>query len=370
MRLILTGGGTGGHLYPGLAILKALRSRTGVEVLFIGTRRGIESRIVPHQGIPFKTVWISGLHRGRFLGNLLFPLKMAVSLLQAAWLTAAFNPDLVLGTGGYVSWPVLTAGNLLHKTTVLQEQNQKPGLVSRHLSSKVNRVYLSHESSLNYFKQCGHCAVYGNPVRRDLKKGSRTEAVPFFKLDPDKKTIFVFGGSQGALGLNRAVLKSLGRMMQDPKLQVLWAAGPRWKEHVSRESAAHAERIRVYAYIERMDLAFAAADLVVCRSGATTIAELTCLGLPAVLVPFPGAANNHQEENARELVDQGAAEMIHERDANPEVLTEKIRWILNDPIKRKAMVRAAGRMGRPDAADKIAEDLLNMVRYSKKEGIA
>lgn len=367
MRLILTGGGTGGHLYPGLAILQALQNKTRVEALFIGTRRGIESRIVPQQNIPFKTVWISGLHRKRIFGNLLFPFKMIVSLVQAIWLIASFCPDLVLGTGGYVSWPVLTAGILLKKSTAIQEQNQKPGLVTRFLASRVNRVFLSYESSLRHFKKCGHCVVSGNPVRGDLRLGSKTDALLFFNLDKGKKTLFIFGGSQGALGLNRALLKSLPVLMEDQSLQILWSSGPRWEEEVIRKTEFWRSRIHVHPYIQRMDLAYAAADLVVCRSGATTIAELTSLGIPALLIPFPGAAYRHQEGNARVLSEQGGAEMILEHEASPEKLKTAIQSLCDDPQKRADMAIKSGQMGRPNAARDIASNLLEMVRFKGGE---
>jgi len=366
MRLILTGGGTGGHLYPGLSILQALQDRSTVQVLFIGTKQGIEARVVPQQGIPFKTVWISGMHRGRLFSNLLFPLKMIVSLVQALWLISAFSPDLVLGTGGYVSWPVLTAGVMLGKTTALQEQNQKPGLVTRLLASRVNRMFLSHESSLRYFRKCGHCMVSGNPVRSNLILGTKAEALVYFKLDENRKTLFIFGGSQGALGLNRAILNALPMLMEDPDLQILWASGPRWEPEVVQKSKMWRDRIFVHAYIEHMDLAFAAADLVCCRSGATTIAELTSLGLPALLVPFPGAAYGHQEGNARALIEKGAADMLLEQDASPKLLSQTIELIINDSNKMKEMAKRSKAMGRPHAADEIASSLLEMIQYNEE----
>ncbi|NQT23731.1 undecaprenyldiphospho-muramoylpentapeptide beta-N-acetylglucosaminyltransferase [candidate division KSB1 bacterium] len=367
MRMILTGGGTGGHLYPGLAILQAIQKQTSVETLFIGTQRGIESRVVPQLHIPFKTVWISGLHRGRFISNLLFPLKMVVSLVQALWLISVFCPDLILGTGGFVSWPVLTAGLLLNKITVLQEQNQKPGLVTRLLASHVNRVFLSHDSSLQYFKKSGHCVVCGNPIRGDLQLGSKNEAIQFFNLDAEKKTLFIFGGSQGALGLNRAVQKTLPLLMEGTSLQILWASGPRWKDEVIHESESWKDRIIVAPYIERMDLAFAVADLVLCRSGATTIAELTSLGLPALLIPFPGAAYGHQEDNANAMVEQGAAEMILEHEAWPKQLNQKIISILDNPDKKEKMASQSKKKGKLNAAQEIASDLLEMLQYNNGE---
>jgi len=368
MRMVLTGGGTGGHLYPGLAILQAMQEKTAVQALFIGTRHGIEARVVPQHDIPFKTVWISGMHRGRVFRNLLFPLKMVVSLVQALWLISSYRPDLVLGTGGYVSWPVLTAAVLLKKTTALQEQNQKPGLVTRLLASKVNQMFLSHESSLQYFKKSGHCVISGNPVRSNLKLGSKTEALFFFKLDKSKKSLFIFGGSQGALGLNHAIQNALPMLMEDPDLQILWASGSRWEEEVLKQSETWRDRIFVHAYIERMDLAFAAADLVCCRSGATTIAELTSLGLPALLIPFPGAAYGHQEGNARALVAQGAADMLLEQDASPKLLTQTIELTINDQDKMEAMGIKSRAMARPNAADEIASSLLEMIRYNTEEG--
>jgi UDP-N-acetylglucosamine--N-acetylmuramyl-(pentapeptide) pyrophosphoryl-undecaprenol N-acetylglucosamine transferase len=370
VRIILTGGGTGGHLYPALAILEALRERTDIEALFIGTRRGLESRIVPDQGIPFKTVWISGISRGRFWGNLLFPLKMGVSLIQATLILSRCRPDAVIGTGGYVSWPVLRAGQLLKKKTFLQEQNHQPGLVTRVLSRRVTRLYLSFEKTRSLFTRQDHLLVTGNPTRATLRKADRNMGVRTFRLDPNKKVLFIFGGSQGARGLNRAMVSVLPALMQATDWQILWATGPRWEKEIREASKTWSKRAQVLPYIEAMGAAYAASDLVICRAGATTISEVTQLGLPVLFIPFPAAAEGHQETNARVLADAGAAEMVLESEIHGRLLS-CLLGLIDDPQRRKDMGEKAKTFGRPFAARDIATDVLvhlgNRTESEKKD---
>lgn len=357
LRIVLTGGGTGGHLYPALAILEALREETQIEVLFIGTRRGLESRIVPGQNIPFKTVWISGISRGRLWGNLLFPIKMGVSLIQTAGIVFRYRPDAVIGTGGYVSWPVLRAGQLLGKKTFLQEQNHQPGLVTRVLSKRVTRLYLSFEKTQSVFKRQDNLCVTGNPTRAALRKADRRTGIQTFRLDPNRKVLFIFGGSQGARGLNRAVVSILPALMQTTDWQILWASGPSWETEIRDASKSWEKRIRVLSYIDNMGAAYAAADLVICRAGATTISEVTQLGLPVLFIPFPAAAEGHQEANARVLADAGAAEMVLESDVHGQLFS-RILGLIDRPEKRREMGERAKTFGRPRAARDIAKDIL------------
>lgn len=361
VRVILTGGGTGGHLYPGLAILDALEARVFCETRFVGTRRGLEAKVVRQQGYDFKTIWISGLRRGRIFSNLLFPLKVVISLLQSVWIVLWFRPNVVIGTGGYVSWPVLAAACLLNKKTLIQEQNETPGLVTKALAAFVNSLHLSFESSKRYFWRQSNLHVSGNPTRDNLEGITRTRACRKLKLDPRKKTLFVFGGSQGARNLNNAVLGMIDSLMADPRVQILWATGPKWFSEIEKKTGIHSDRVRLLPFIGEMGAAYSSADLVVCRSGATTVAEIARLGLCAVFVPFPGAAEGHQESNARVMVDAEAAMMVRESEFPGGAFERTVLSLLKSPAKMKEIRGKAKTFAKPEAARTIAEDVLKLI---------
>lgn len=361
MRVVLTGGGTGGHLYPGLAIADEIKKRTDCQILFVGTRDGIEAGVVPEKGYQFRTVWIGGFHRGRIGENILFPVRVIVSLVQALIMVSRFRPDVVLGTGGYVSWPVMMAGVLLRKRTVIQEQNLIPGVVTRVLSPFVNSVHLSFEGSKRFFWRLSNLRVSGNPTREDLERGSRGEGYRRFGLQPNRKTIFVFGGSQGARSINQTVLKFVDRLVKKKKVQVLWATGTNWIEEIQRETRRYGDRVQVVPYVRDMGSAYKVSDLLICRSGATTVAEVTRLGLPAVFIPFPGAAGGHQEENARVLYQAGVAEMVLEDQIREGKLEDVVFSLLDDPDRREKMGKRAMDFGKSDAASVIADDIIRLV---------
>jgi UDP-N-acetylglucosamine--N-acetylmuramyl-(pentapeptide) pyrophosphoryl-undecaprenol N-acetylglucosamine transferase len=360
LRVILTGGGTGGHLYPALAILEELQKRISCDVLFVGTKRGMEAKTVPQRGIPFKPVWISGLKRGRLWTNVLFPLKMAVSFVQSLRIVGLFRPDVVVGTGGYASWPVLAAARALNRKTVIQEQNEKPGLVTRTLSAHMDSVHLSFESSRRFFRKPSNLHVSGNPTRRALEGVLREDGCRAFQLDPDKKTLFVFGGSQGAKRLNTAVLEDLEPLLREPQVQILWATGPNWIDGIRERIGPVAGRVRALPYIDDMGSAYAAADLVLCRSGAGTAAEIARLGRCALFVPFPGAAGGHQEANAKVMAAAGAALVIRESELKKGTLKEVVLPLLADSRRLENMAFQAKKFARPDAAGTIAGDIIKV----------
>ena len=355
---MLTGGGTGGHLYPALAIADELAKRVSCRFLFIGTRRGLESSVVPGRGMAFKTVWIGGLRRGRLLANLLFPLKMAVSFLQALAIQARFRPDLCVGTGGYVSWPVITAASLLGSHTVIQEQNEKPGLVTRILARRADAVHLSFDSSVRYFRKKGRIHVSGNPTRTDLEKPRTEAAYGRFGLNPQRTTVFVFGGSQGALSLNTAFVQTAGSLMTKTDVQILWAVGPRWSGDIESRVRPWGDRIRVFPYLDEMGLAYAVTDLAVCRSGAGTVAEVARLGLPVVFVPFPGAAGGHQEANARAMADAGAAVLVREGPGLSDRLEAEVMRLVRSPEERRTLSSNIRSFARPGAAGAVVTQIL------------
>jgi UDP-N-acetylglucosamine--N-acetylmuramyl-(pentapeptide) pyrophosphoryl-undecaprenol N-acetylglucosamine transferase len=365
LRILLTGGGTGGHLYPGLAIVEAMNMKMDFEVRYIGTRRGVENRVIPETGYPFYKIWMAGIHRGRVIGNLLFPLKMLISLIHSIIILSVYRPDVVIGTGGYVSWPVMTAAWLLRRSRFIQEQNQRPGLVTRTLAPLMQGVFLSFTESRSFFRNQRHLHVCGNPTRQDLETSNPSKGYEIFQLDPDCTTLFIFGGSQGARGINNAILARIDDLMRKSRLQILWAAGPRWIETVSAKTVRYASRIRVLPYISDMGAAYSIADIIVCRSGATTVAEITRLGKAALFIPFPDAAANHQEDNARALSDAGAAVMVLESEISSGKLDQALEDMIDNPQKRSRIGKKARAVGNPNAADCIADQIYRDIQVAE-----
>ncbi len=360
LRILAAGGGSGGHLFPALAIVQELQARRNCEVCFVGTTHGLESRVIPLKGYAFRTLWISGLHRGHMVKNLLFPLKVLVSLFQAISVIRGFNPDLVLGTGSYTSWPLLTAALLLKKKSVIQEQNWKPGLVNRILAPHVRSVHLSFEESRQFFRKQSNLHVSGNPVRRDILSADKNRAYTHFQLSDRRTTLFIFGGSQGSKVINEIFQKIVNGLMKRENLQVLWATGPRWFEDIEK-SMKRTDRARILPFISEMGLAYRISDLILCRSGATTVAEVTALGIPVVFIPFGGASENHQEKNALLLERAGAARVIVEKDLTEDRLQETLNYLLDHPEERMGMADEAKKLGRKGAAVTIADQIEHMI---------
>ncbi len=361
MVFVFAGGGTGGHLYPAVALAQELLRRIPeAEIHFIGTRQGIEARVVPGLGFPLHLIDVRGLSRSFSPSNLLVPLRLLKSLVQSVRLLQRLQPKAVIGTGGYVSGPVLASAVLLRLPTVIQEQNSLPGVTTRLLARVVDRVHISFEESSRYLRS-GSLRLSGNPVRRPLNDKSPQEARRVFDLAPDRPTLLLFGGSQGARALNDALLGALPKLMAESELQVLWSAGAIDYERIHRSAAAFGERVRVLPFIDDMVSAYRAADLAVTRSGALTLAELALWGLPSILVPYPYAAAGHQEHNARAFADRGAAVMILQRDLTSERLAEMIFELLRDPERRKSMGEQARRAAFAHAAEEIVDSVLQLV---------
>jgi UDP-N-acetylglucosamine--N-acetylmuramyl-(pentapeptide) pyrophosphoryl-undecaprenol N-acetylglucosamine transferase len=361
LKVVVTGGGTGGHIYPALAVAEELSRRVPCKFLFIGTRRGLEASMVPARGMAFKTVWISGLKRMRLLENLTFPLKMAVSLFQSLGILLRFKPDLAVGTGGYVSWPVITSASLLGAYTVVQEQNEKPGLVTRLLARRADAVHLSFSSSVRFFRKKSNLHVSGNPTRADLERPRDEAAYLHFGLKPDVPTLFVFGGSQGSGSLNQAMVSLAPALKKDTNAQILWATGEKRFEDVRKQVPEGDHRIRLFPYIHDMNIAYSVSDLIVCRSGAGTVAEIARLGLPAVFVPFPNAAGAHQEANAKVLTEAGAAVFAMDGEGLDVRLKPVLVDLLANPEKRAALSRRVRSFAKPDAAEAIVNQILENV---------
>lgn len=353
-RVLLAGGGTGGHLYPGLAVADRL-TREGVECLFIGTRKGLESRVVPERGYPIRFIQARGLS--------LRPVALVKALASLSWGTfqslrilASFRPQLVVGTGGYVSAPVVLAAALRGLPSVVLEQNAVPGKTTRLLGRLARRVCVSFEASADHLPSA-RVVVTGNPVAPEVLNADRAQARLSLSIPEGQPCLLVTGASQGARSLNEAVLKALPGWRERP-WTIIHLTGPSHFEAV-REQSQHVlsgSRLdyRPEGYRGEMAVAYAAADLVVGRAGATTIAEITARGLPSVLVPYPHAAEGHQEKNAEALVSRGGAVVVKDQEVG-ERLEALVVSLLDSPEKLAAMGAASARVGRPDALERIIE---------------
>ncbi len=358
---IFAGGGTGGHLYPAVAIADELRSLCpDAEIVFAGTKGKIEERVVPKRGYRFVPIWISGFRRTLTPGTLLFPLKLIVATVQSLILIRKLRPAVVIGTGGYVCGPPVFAASVLGVPTLIQEQNSYPGVTTRLLARHASEVHITFESSRRYLKRQDNVKVSGNPVRSAVGTVSRQEGAEFFRLQPDRTTLLVFGGSLGATSLNKAMLRILPEIIARD-VQVIWQTGEgdytMAREFVLTAGEKVAGQTRVHRFIERMENAFAACDLALCRSGASTIAELTLAGIPSVLVPYPHAAADHQTENARAMAEGGAAVMCKDSELETGLLP-LVQELLDDPARRQAMGRKAKMLAKPDAARTLAQAVL------------
>jgi UDP-N-acetylglucosamine--N-acetylmuramyl-(pentapeptide) pyrophosphoryl-undecaprenol N-acetylglucosamine transferase len=369
VRIIVAGGGTGGHLFPALAIAEALRRlEPACEILFCGADRGIESEQVPKRGFPLVTLPVRGLRRGRIWENLRVPADFLRSVVLAIRSLRRFRPDVVLGTGGYSSAPAVVAAMLSGVPFVLQEQNSWPGLVTRRLSRWAREVYLSFEDSLRHLRGPSRAVVMGNPVRFQSRKLSRAEARSIFGLPPEGPVVLVFGGSQGARRINEVLLEALPSLLAETNASWLWATGPRHVEGIRQRLDAMpkaSERVYVLPFIDHMEAAYCACDLAVCRSGATTLAELAVMGVPSLLIPFPFAAEDHQSRNAQTMAAKGAAVVIRENELTPTRLTATLVELLNQPDRLRQMARAASELARPRAAEEIARRILAVARERK-----
>jgi len=348
MRVIFAGGGTGGHLFPGLAVAREFQRRDpGTEILFVGTEQGIEFRVLPKAGFKLETLTVKGL-KGRGARGLLDALYgVPASVLRSLTIIKKFRPDCVIGLGGYASGPVLLAGKLTGMRCVIMEQNLRPGFTNKILSRLVDRVFTSYGRSAEYFPRA-RVVETGNPVRwQKLPEVQRR----------DKFSLLVFGGSAGARRINFAVVDALKQLTDlQSDLFVVHQTGQLDYAAVKEAYTALAFEAEVTPFIDNMDEAYARADLVLCRAGATTVAELTAFGKAAILVPYPYAIYDHQRGNAQALQERGAAEMILDQALTGQVLEEQIRDLLSDRGRIERMASDARNMGRPQAAARIVDE--------------
>jgi UDP-N-acetylglucosamine--N-acetylmuramyl-(pentapeptide) pyrophosphoryl-undecaprenol N-acetylglucosamine transferase len=367
VRVLLTGGGTGGHVYPGLAVAEQVkRLAPDAEIRFVGTRRGLESTLVPRAGWPLTTVPASGFRGLGVVARLRFLLNFAAGGLASLVLLVRRRPDVVLGTGGYVSAPVIAAARLLGITCAVQEQNAIPGSVNRLVGRWARRAYLGFAGAARWFP-AGRCVATGNPVRAAMAAAAMAAAATAGGTGPAsaRRHVLVFGGSGGAATLNRAVGQAAAGWDARGDLTVLAQTGPREFAAVGAAvgAAAPGGRVTVVPYIDDMAVELARADLVVCRAGAMTLAELHCLGKAAVLVPFPHATDDHQTRNALDCESVGAAVVLPDAECDGPRLEALVASLLADPGRLAGMAAAARALGRPDAAAVIAADILALAGH-------
>ncbi len=359
MKVLIAGGGTGGHVFPGIAVAEELKhQRRNCEVVFVGTRGGLEAQAVPEAGFRIRYVVSAGFNRRRWWEWPWAALVNLFGLLQALWVVLAESPQVVLGTGGYVSAPLSFAARLLGRPLVLQEQNSIPGLANRLLARIANEVHLSFLEARTWFARKDNLKVTGNPVRAHILSGDHETAMREFALTPGRLTVFVFGGSLGARRINEAAIEALRRLKGRLEVQFILQTGRPDYERVLAAVQAEGLPATVMPFIKNMHMAYAAADLVVCRSGAMTLAEIAVCGLPSVLVPYPFAAHNHQEVNAANLVDRGAAVCILDGELTGERLAKEIAHLLADRQALSRMSANARLFARPDAAERLARTLI------------
>ena len=358
VRVLVAGGGTGGHVFPGISIAEEVVTRHPAnDAVFVGTARGLEARVVPAAGYPIELIEVRGLKGKGLLGVLSGLLLLPRALLQCFSILRRWSPDVVVGVGGYASGPLVLAAWLLRIPTALQEQNAVAGVTNRILGLFVRAAFTAFPEAGRYFA-ARKVHQLGNPIRKELMANYMRPSAAH-----DRLRLLVFGGSQGAHALNMRLVEALPFLADlRGKLEITHQTGARDREVVEQGYRAVGFAPDVREFITDMSDAYAHADLVVCRAGATTLAELTVCKKPSVLVPFPRAADNHQVMNARSLVEAGAAVMIEERDLSGEVLAREIRSILVHPERREAMARAAGRLGSPQAAQEIADVCTDLVR--------
>ena len=358
-RFILSGGGTGGHIYPAIAIANELKRRhPDAEFLFVGAKDRMEMEKVPQAGYKIEGLWITGIQRKLTLKNLLFPIKLISSLMKANSIVSKFKPHAVIGTGGFASGPLLKMATVKGIPCVLQEQNSFAGITNKLLKDKVEKICVAYDGMEQFFPK-EKIVKTGNPVRSDLVelKATKSEALNYFELDAKKKTLLVLGGSLGARRINQLVADHLA-YFEELGLQVIWQCGKGYYEtYKSNKSKA----IKVHAFLNTMDKAYVAADFIISRAGAGAVSELCLVGKPTFFIPSPVVAEDHQTKNALSLVGHNAAIMIRERDLNEKFKME-FEAVFNSPEKQKELSMNSKALALPNATADICDEIEKLLK--------
>jgi len=359
-KFIISGGGTGGHIYPAVAIANELKAQfPDATFLFVGAKDKMEMQKVPQAGYKIEGLWIAGLQRKITVQNALFPVKLASSLLKSFFILKRFKPDVVIGTGGFASGAVLKVASMLGIPTVIQEQNSYPGITNKLLAKKANSICVAYENLERFFPK-DKLHFTGNPVRQDLMEvaSKKEEAIAHFKLDASKKTLLILGGSLGARRINQLIEKELDFLLQ-LDFQIIWQCGKHYLNEYSKYNEK--ENVQVTAFIDRMDLVYAAADVVISRSGASSVSELCIVGKPTIFIPSPNVSEDHQTKNAKAILERGAAILIKESNLDDEF---KIVFeaIVKDQGKLQNLTENIKKLAKPNATKAIVEEIKKVLK--------
>lgn len=363
MKVLVAGGGTAGHINPGIAIAKYIKQeQPDAEVVFVGTKKGLETKLVPREGFELKLIRVRGFRRKLSLDTLKAVKELFNGTFEARRLIKEYKPDIVIGTGGYVCGPVLFMASRKRIPTLIHEQNAFPGITNRILSRFVDVVAISFKESEAYFKTARELLLTGNPIRNEMLEVDRRKAREKLSVEGHMPVVVIFGGSRGAEEINLAVTEMIRDNINEVDCRIIFATGERQYEGIARELEGIGNKsVEIVPYIYDMANVMAAADLVICRAGAITISELTALGVPSIMIPSPHVTANHQEHNARALEKQRAAEIILEKDLSGRVIYQKMISLVRDERRLKDMAQNARRVGVRDAAEKIYNAVIGLM---------
>ena len=365
LKVIISGGGTGGHIYPGISLACEIKDRdTNNDILFVGTERGLESKLIPREGFKIKKIKAQGIKRKVCFENLIAIVIFLISLFQSYKIIKKYKPDIVIGTGGYVSGSVVLVATILGIPTFVHEQNVIPGITNKFLSRITKATFLSFNQSKEYFNNKAKLIFTGNPLRfKNIKQG-RDEDYKKFNLDSSRKTILVLGGSKGAASINRAVLGGINLIKEVIKndWQVLLISGQDDYDSIMKMVREDHKIFSVESYLHDIEKAYSLADLIICRAGATTLAEIGAYGLPAILIPYPYATHNHQEVNARIFTRERAAILILEKDLSDKKLAQVLLDMLKDKNRLGMMARKSKELGNENSAKKIVDYISDYIK--------
>ncbi|MBM6499624.1 MULTISPECIES: undecaprenyldiphospho-muramoylpentapeptide beta-N-acetylglucosaminyltransferase [Flavobacterium] len=360
LKFIVSGGGTGGHIYPAIAIANELKSRfPDAEFLFVGAKDKMEMQKVPQAGYKIEGLWIAGLQRKLTVQNMMFPFKLISSLWKSRQIINKFKPDVVIGTGGFASGPLLQVANSRNIPTLVQEQNSYPGITNKLLSKKANKICVAYDNLERFFPK-EKIVVTGNPVREDLLniENKKEEAIAHFNLDRNKKTLLVLGGSLGARRINQLIEKEIYNIVSKD-IQVIWQCGKFYINEYKHFSDG--KNVQVLDFIDRMDLVYAAADFVISRAGASSVSELCLVGKPTIFIPSPNVAEDHQTKNAKAIVDKNGAILLKENELDEKFETTFSNLISNESLQ-KELSQNIKSLAKPNATKDIVEEIIKLIK--------
>lgn len=370
MRVVLSGGGTGGHIYPAVAIARQCQKEyPDTEFLYIGTTKGLESKLIPKEDIPFEAIEITGFRRKLSLENVRTVMRFVQGVGRSKKLLQQFKPDVVIGTGGYVCGPVVYAASKLGIPTIIHEQNVLPGLTNKFLSRYTDTVALSFKESKNHFHRAKHVLYTGNPRATAVYHANREKGFTSLGLPRDSRIVLVFGGSRGAKAINEAMIGMTSLLQRLPEVRFVYVTGESYYsttlDRVKQQLNEVPGNLQIVPYIHNMPEVLAATSLVIGRSGASSLAEITSLGIPSILIPSPNVTNNHQEANARSLERAEAAEVILEKDLSGAGLFERVEAIMKDTKRWEIMSSSSRALGLPDSAERIVKEMQRLCKINK-----